>query len=262
MDLSRALAVCLEAVHDAGLLTLGYFGRAVEARFKGDHTPVTEADVRAEELIRSRLEAAFPDHGVVGEEHGVTNDGAAWRWYVDPIDGTKSFVRGVPLYGVLLALEAEGDVVVGAAEFPALGETLYAVAGGGAYLNGRPVRVRETASLADALVSFTDAYAFERAGLGAAWRRLMAAAYHRPGWGDAYGHACVATGRAEVMIDPVLAPHDAGPFGVILREAGGYFGDLLGNEGIHGGSGLSCTRALLPRVLELLNGAGDAPEVS
>ncbi|HEX7039146.1 MAG TPA: inositol monophosphatase family protein [Trueperaceae bacterium] len=262
MDLSRALGVCLEAVHDAGRLTLGYFGRALEARLKDDRSPVTEADVRAEELIRARLEAAFPDHGIVGEEHGVTNEGAAARWYVDPIDGTKAFVRGVPLYGVLLALEVEGEVVVGAAGFPALGETVYAVKGGGAYLDGRPVRVRETASLAEALVSFTDAYAFERAGLGDAWRRLMAAAYHRPGWGDAYGHACVATGRAEVMIDPVLAPHDAGPFGVILREAGGYFGDLRGNEGIHGGAGLSCTLGLLPQVLALLDVGGGSPAVS
>src|SRR5690606_10774732 len=147
---------------------------------------------------------------VVGEEHGATNEGAEARWYVDPIDGTKSFVRGVPLYGVLLALEVAGEVVVGAAAFPALGETVYAAKGRGAYLNGRRVRVRETASLADAVVTCTDAGAFDRAGMGEAWRRLMARAYHRPGWGDAYGHACVATGRAEVMLDPVLAPHDAG----------------------------------------------------
>jgi len=262
MDLDKALQVCLEAVHDAGRLTLGYFGRALEPRVKDDLTPVTEADVRAEELIRSRLEAAFPDHGVVGEEHGATNEGAEARWYVDPIDGTKSFVRGVPLYGVLLALEVAGEVVVGAAAFPALGETVYAAKGRGAYLNGRRVRVRETASLADAVVTCTDAGAFDRAGMGEAWRRLMARAYHRPGWGDAYGHACVATGRAEVMLDPVLAPHDAGPFGVILREAGGYFGDLRGNEGIHGGSGLSCTRTLLHQVLAVLNGEEPGPAVS
>src|SRR5690554_5316130 len=126
MQLSQVLDVCLEAVHDAGRLTLGYFGRGVEARYKEDRTPVTEADVRAEELIRGRLESAFPDHGIVGEERGSSNEGAPARWYIDPIDGTKSFMRGVPLYGVLLALEVEGRVVVGAAAFPALGETLYA----------------------------------------------------------------------------------------------------------------------------------------
>ncbi len=262
MELSKVLDVCLEAVHDAGRLTLGYFGRGLEASYKEDHTPVTEADVRAEELIRGRLESAFPEHGVVGEEHGASNEAAVARWYIDPIDGTKSFMRGVPLYGVLLALEVEGRVVVGAAAFPALGETLYAAEGHGAFLNGRRVRVRDAATLQDAFVSFTDARAFELAGMDSAWRRLMASSYHRPGWGDAYGHACVATGRADVMIDPQLSAHDAGPFGVILREAGGYFGDLSGNEGIHGGAGLSCSRSLLPQVLEVLNGAPSRPDVS
>ncbi len=254
MDLDKALAVCLEAVHDAGRLTLGYFGRALDVREKDDASPVTEADVRAEELIRSRLEAAFPDHGVQGEEHGLSNEGAGARWYIDPIDGTKSFMRGVPLYANLLALEVDGEVVVGAANFPALGEIVYAARGGGAFLNGRPVRVRETTDLTQAMVAFTDAASFEKAGMTAGWQRLMDATYHRPGWSDAYGHACVATGRVEVMIDPFLAPHDAGPFGVVLEEAGGWFGDLQGRPGIHGGSGISCNRELLPDVLRLLNG--------
>ena len=262
MDLGHALDVCLGAVHDAGRLTLGYFARGVGARLKDDMTPVTEADEAAEELIRARLRAAFPDHGVVGEEHGVTNAGAEARWYIDPIDGTKSFVRGVPLYAVLLALEVAGEVVVGAAAFPALGETLYAAKGRGAYLNGRRVRARDTARLEEAFVAFTDAHSFEAAGRGGAWRRLTARAYHRPGWGDAYGHACVAAGRAEVMIDPVLAPHDAGPFGVILPEAGGWFGDVRGRPGIHGGSGVSCTRALLPQVMAALNAPDDDAAVS
>lgn len=254
MDLSDALAVCLEAVHDAGRLTLGYFERAPEPRTKGDGTPVTEADVRAEELIRARLERAFPEHGIEGEEHGVSNESAGARWYIDPIDGTKSFMRGVPLYANLLALEVDGEVVVGAANFPALGEVVYAARGGGAFLNGRPVRVRETNDLSRAMVAFTDAASFEKAGLVEGWRRLMSATYHRPGWSDAYGHACVATGRVEVMVDPFLAPHDAGPFGVILEEAGGWFGDVRGRPGIHGGSGLSCNRQLLPEVLRLLGG--------
>ncbi|HZW98679.1 MAG TPA: inositol monophosphatase family protein [Trueperaceae bacterium] len=252
MDLTKALAVCLEAVHDAGRLTLGYFARAPEPRFKEDGSPVTEADLRAEELIRSRLEQAFPDHGIQGEEHGLTNEGAGARWYVDPIDGTKSFMRGVPLYANLLALEVDGEVVVGAANFPALGEVVYAVRGGGAFLNGRPARVRDTEDLSQAMVAFTDAASFAKAGMAEGWQRLMAATFHRPGWSDAYGHACVATGRVEVMIDPLLAPHDAGPFGVILEEAGGWFGDLSGRPGIHGGSGMSSNLPLRDEVLDLM----------
>lgn len=255
MNTDKALAVCLEAVHDAGLLTLGYFGRALEVHVKDDASPVTEADVRAEELIRSRLERAFPDHGIQGEEHGLSNEGAGARWYIDPIDGTKSFMRGVPLYANLLALEVDGQVVVGAANFPALGEVVYASRGGGTFLNGRPARVRDTADLSQAMVAFTDAASFAKAGLEVGWRRLMDATYHRPGWSDAYGHACVATGRVEVMVDPLLSSHDAGPFGVILEEAGGWFGDVKGRPGIHGGSGVSCNLELKPEVLRLLTGA-------
>lgn len=252
-SLDNALDVCLTAVHDAGRLTLGYFGSRVDSSKKADDSPVTVADVKAEELIRSRLEAAFPDHGIVGEEHGVSRPEAAARWYIDPIDGTKSFMRGVPLYAVLLALEVEAEVVVGAAYFPALDELLYARQGGGAFLNGRRVQVSPVADLADAFVSFTDAASFAAHGREDAWRRVQRATYHRPGWSDAYGHALVAGGRVEVMLDPVLNAHDAGPFGVILPEAGGYFGDFAGNAGIHAGEGLSTSRTLLPALVELLS---------
>ena len=254
VDLTRAMQVCLEAVHDAGRLTLGYFGTGVDVHLKNDDSPVTVADMKAEELIRSRLEAAFPDHGIVGEEHGTTREDASHQWYVDPIDGTKSFIRGVPLYAVLLGLAVEGEVVVGAAYFPALDEMVYAARGEGTRLNGRPCRVRDTIDLARAMVGFTDAASFDKHGRGAAWQRVMAATYHRPGWSDAYGHALVATGRLEVMIDPILNAHDAAPFGIILPEAGGYFGDLAGNPGIHAPEGMSTTAALLPAMLRLING--------
>jgi len=246
------MQVCLEAVHDAGRLTLGYFGTGVGVDYKGDDSPVTIADVKAEELIRSRLEAAFPDHGIVGEEHGVSREGATHRWYIDPIDGTNSFIRGVPLYAVLLGLEVEGEVVLGAAYFPALDEMVHAAKGHGTHLNGRRCMVRDTTDLARAMVGFTDAASFERHGRGAAWRRVMDATYHRPGWSDAYGHALVATGRLEAMLDPILNAHDAAPFGIILPEAGGFFGDFAGNPGIHAAEGMSVTAALLPDMLRLL----------
>ena len=258
MDHRRALDVCLEATYDAGRSTLAAFGSAVRAEFKEDDTPVAGADRAAEELIRARLEAAFPDHGIVGEEHGVSRPDAPQRWYIDPIDGTKSFMRGVPLYAVLLALEVEDRIEVGAAYFPALDEMVYATRGGGCFLNGRPCRVRDTATLDRAMVAFTDAASFARHGKASAWQRVQDATYHRAGWSDAYGHACVATGRLELMLDPVLNAYDAGPFGVILPEAGGWFGAWDGTPGIHGGEGVSTTRQLLPKVLELLAGPAQA----
>ncbi len=258
MDHDHALDEALQIAFDAGRLTLGAFRRGVPTEYKEDDTPVTATDRAAEELMRARLAAAFPEDGVLGEEFGEERADAPRRWILDPIDGTKAFVRGVPLYATLLALEVEGVVELGAAYFPALDEMLYAVRGHGAHLNGRQVRVADTPSLARAAVGFTDAGSFEVHGRGAAWRRLQAASWYRAGWGDAYGHALVASGRLELMLDPVLNPWDCAPFAVILPEAGGWFGDWSGRATIHGGEGLSTTETLLPEVLACIRGS-DAP---
>ena len=161
-------------------------------------------------------------------------------------------MRGVPLYGVLIGLEIENRIVAGAAYFPALDEMLYAADGSGCFLNGRRCRVRSTQSLARSIVSFTNAASFKAAGREAAWQRVLGTAYHSVGWSDAYGHALVATGRLELMLDPIMNPYDCGPFPVILREAGGYFGDWSGKETIYGNEALSTTRDLLPEVLRLI----------
>ena len=255
--LATFLEFAVETAHLAGRTTLGRFQAGLEAEFKPDDTPVTEADRKAEELIRARIEATYPGHGILGEEFGEIGAGASHRWLIDPIDGTKAFARGVPLYGVLIALEVEGRVEVGVAHFPALGDSVYAASGSGCFWNGRRCRVATTRTLSRAFVSCTDPGSFRRHGRQQAWTRLQRAAYHRAGWSDAYGHALVATGRLELMLDPVLNAWDAGPFPVILREAGGFFGDWKGVETIYGREGLSTTATLLPEVLQLI---GDRPE--
>jgi len=253
-NLRPYLDFATQLAFEAGTLTLGYFRRSLHADYKEDDTPVTVADREAEALIRRRIEASYPDHAVVGEEFGEDDKEASHRWLVDPIDGTKAFVRGVPLYGVLLGLELEGHVEVGVAYFPALGEMCCAATGEGCTLNGRRVRVLETESLGRSTVAFTDVGSFERYGRGAAWDRISRAAYDRRGWSDAYGHMLVATGRVEAMLDPAMSPWDCGPFPVLLREAGGYFGDWAGNETVYGGEALSTTKKLLPEVLGLIKG--------
>jgi myo-inositol-1(or 4)-monophosphatase len=251
-DLQHALDVALEAAFVAGRRTLAHFGTGVAVEYKEDATPVTVADRDAEQVLRAHLGRAFPDHGVVGEEEGADRADASHVWWLDPIDGTKSFVRGVPLYGVLVALAIEGRVEVGVAHFPALGMTVSAASGLGTRLDGRPVRVRATERLADAFVGFTDAGAFARHGRAGAWDRVRAATAFQAGWGDAYGHALVASGRLEVMLDPVMNAWDGGPFPVLLREAGGRFGDWRGRETIHGGEALSVSEALWPQLEPLL----------
>jgi myo-inositol-1(or 4)-monophosphatase len=239
-------------------LTLGFFQTDLRPDFKADDSPVTVADREAEALIRRRIEKRYPRHAILGEEQGAkTGDDSAFRWIIDPIDGTKAFIRGVPLYAVLIGLEIEKRCEVGVAYFPALNEMIYAATGGGCFWNGRRARVAPTTRLDRAYTGFTGAGSFRPAGRFQAWQRILQASYHSVGWSDAYGHALVATGRMEVMLDPVLNPYDCAPFPPILGEAGGYFGDWSGNETIYAKEGLSTTRALLPQVLERLQADRD-----
>ena len=256
VELRDHLDFAVETAYEAGRLTLGYFRTgAARPEFKDDDTPVTAADREAERLMRARISERYPGHAVMGEEYGVGDEGASVRWILDPIDGTKAFVRGVPLYAVLIGLEIEGSCEVGAAYFPALDEMLHAATGLGCYLNGRRTRVASTETLADGIVSFTDAKSFELYGREGEWQRIRFAAGDARGWSDAYGHALVATGRADLMLDPAFNPWDGGPFPPILREAGGYFGDWSGSETIYAGEAMSTTRKLLPEVLCLISGA-------
>jgi myo-inositol-1(or 4)-monophosphatase len=254
LRLRSLLDFALDAAWQAGQLTLGYFQTGVAVDRKEDQSPVTVADRSAEELLRRLIEARFPEHAIVGEEFGEADKDSTHRWILDPIDGTQSFVRGVPLYGVLMGLEISGEVVLGVAHFPALGEMIGAARGEGCRWNGRAAGVSGASRLEEALVAFTDSR-----DLGArfpnGWPRLQAACRVVRGWSDCYGHALVATGRAEVMVDPIMSPWDCAALMPILAEAGGTFTDCRGRATIHGGSALSTNGPLLGPVLELL-GAG------
>ena len=266
MELRPFLDLAVETAYEAGRLTLGYFRTgAARPEFKEDETPITVADQEAERLIRGSIRGRYPGHGIVGEEYGDEggSDGTAdgLRWVVDPIDGTKAFVRGVPLYAVLIGLEVEGVCEVGAAYFPALDEMVCAATGEGCFANGRRARVSDTARLRDGIACFTDARGFDKYGRREEWLRVLSAAGDARGWSDAYGHALVATGRADLMLEPALNPWDAAPFPPILREAGGVFCDWSGKETIYADEGLSTTPALLPEVLRLIeDGDEDAAD--
>jgi histidinol-phosphatase len=254
-SLRSFLDFAVDTAYAAGRLTLGYFQTGLRPTFKRDGSPVTVADRQAEKLIRRRIGQQYPAHAIVGEEFG--SQGSAdvpYRWFIDPIDGTKSFVRGVPLYAVLLGLEIDGSSQVGVAYFPALDEMLCAASGEGCYWNNRRTQVSTVSTLEQAVVAFTDPASFERFGRAGAWERIQAATYHRAGWSDAFGYLLVATGRVELMLDPVMSPWDSGPFPPILQEAGGYFGDWQGNPTIYAGEALATTGVLLPEVLAVIRG--------
>jgi histidinol phosphatase-like enzyme (inositol monophosphatase family) len=239
------LEFAVDLARRAGQVTLEHFHRGVAVEAKADGSPVTEADRAAEVLMRERIEARFPDHAILGEEFGSAREGAARRWILDPIDGTKSFARGVPLYGVLVALEERGEAVLGVLHFPALGgETVWAARGEGCWWNGRRCAVSSLADPGAALVLTTEARPFADAGRGEAWDRLRRSARLARTWGDCYGHALVATGRAEAMVDPAASPWDAAALRPCVEEAGGVFTDWSGNATHLGGAAVSTNAAL------------------
>jgi histidinol phosphatase-like enzyme (inositol monophosphatase family) len=225
--MSPRLALALEAAYRAGRFTLAHFNVGVPVERKADRSPVTLADMGAERIIREMLGAAYPGEAILGEEEGGSRTGSS-LWVIDPIDGTKSFVCGVPLYATLLSYEEGGEPLVGVCYLPALDEVLYAEKGSGAHWNGRPCRVSDKGSLEGAVICCGSHASLRQAGLDGAFGRLAERATATRTWTDAYGHALVATGRVEAMVDPVLKYWDIPAMMLIVREAGGEFTDLKG----------------------------------
>lgn len=241
----------------AGARALSQFGGALRVETKGDGSPVTEADRDAERLAREWLALHFPEDGVVGEELGVTRPDARRQWFLDPIDGTKAFVRGVPLWGTMVAVAEDGVVLAGAVFYPALGELVVAARGEGCFWNGQRARVSNVSSLAQATALTTEA----KRGPEGLQRVLSRAGISRT-WGDCYGYLLVATGRAEVMVDPVLNPWDAAAIIPIIEEAGGVVTALNGGAPMGAGSLVATNAALAKEVRALLATAAPPSSVA
>lgn len=263
-DVSARLEFALDAALQAEELILGYYQSptlAVES--KRDSSPVTAADRGAEELIRKLITREFPADGVLGEEFPETPGTSGYRWILDPVDGTKSFIHGVPLFGTLIGLEYddrsgnEPTCVAGVCRFPALHEVVYAARGGGAWWKigdaaPRPATASQVSRLEDATFCVTNPARWEKSGRGDAYQRLLTSVHLMRGWGDCFGHVLVATGRAEIMIDPALNPWDCAALVPILEEAGAVFCDWTGRTTIYSGNGMSIVASLKETVLELL----------
>jgi len=249
--LGDLLDVAIRAARAGGRRTLAYFNVGAAVEWKADNTPVTAADRESEAAIRQVITAAFPTHTVLGEEEGERVGTAPIRWIVDPLDGTRTFVRGVPLYGTLVGVEVEGDPVVGVAYLPALDEMVAAARGLGCTWNGRPCRVSSVTRLDGALLCVTD----ERTARARsdAYDRLASATAMQRTWADCYGYVLVATGRAEVAVDPIVNVWDCAALLPIVEEAGGRFTDWRGRRTIAGGEAVATNGELHPAVLELLH---------
>ncbi len=259
-DLDRRLQFARETARAAGRITLNLFGsRGLAVDRKADDSPVTVADREAEEYVCRKIAEVYPEDGWIGEEHGTREGSSGYRWIIDPIDGTKSFICDVPLYATLIGLEYESRPVLGVIELPALGESVFARVGGGAWhVAGeqppQPARVSATSQLNEAVFVTSEAKSFGERGAEDAYRRLERACWITRTWGDAYGYYLVATGRATVMVDPIMSVWDAAAILPILEEAGGRFTDWSGNATVHGGEGVGTNGHIHEDVLKLLRG--------
>jgi histidinol-phosphatase len=251
-ELNELLEFAVDLGRGAGEITLKYFRKQPQTSTKSDGSFITIADREAESYLRRRIAEAFPDDGILGEEEGELQGRSGRRWILDPIDGTFAFVHGVPFYGVLIALEIEGELTVGVVNIPALGELVSAAKGVGCFLNGERVRVSSTAALEDALLLCTDFSACARYGFGQAAELLQARAKTSRTWGDCYGYVLVATGRADVMLDPVMNLWDCAPLLPIMEEAGGRFTDWRGKRTAAGGNAVATNRVLFDEVMRVI----------
>ena len=253
MNLQPYLTFARQLAYRAGRITLSHYHKGIQHDLKQDESPVTAADHATEEFIRGEIERTYPSHAIVGEEFGEkAGEGNPFRWFVDPIDGTKSFMKGVPFYSVLIALEIEGISRVGVACFPALDEILYAADGLGCWWNGKRTRVSDVSDFKHAVFSYTSWSGFHTLKRHKVFERLHKECFYGRGWGDAYGYHMVATGRADIMIEPAINIWDVAPFPAIFREAGGFFGSWDGKEGHRHGEGLACNAALKPKLVKLI----------
>ena len=251
-----ALAWCDETDR----IALEHFRRDIDVERKPDRTFVTVADRGVEQRIRERIADAFPGHGVVGEEYGTDTGDAATRWYVDPIDGTHNYIRGIPIFATLLAVERDGELQAAVISAPALRERWYAWRGGGAWASGgartQPTRLRVSriADLADAQILYTSSIGLERSGRAPGFRSLLEAAWRDRGFGDFWSYTLVAEGAAEAMVEIDLQTWDAAAPTLLVEEAGGRVTDLDGRRSIDSRTILATNGHLHDKVRSVLLG--------
>ena len=250
-ELDRALAAAVDAARAAAKIALGYYHGVFEVTIKPDHTPVTQADRESEQAIVGILGAAFPDVGVLGEEFGAQGPRER-RWIIDPIDGTKNFVRRIPIWATLIALEDDGEVVAGVIHNPAAGEMYTARRGGGARRNGELVHVSDVADLGAAYLIHSGLNILRQGPSWDGFLRLVDATDRQRGFGDYVGYGLVADGRSEIYAEAGLKPWDLAPCKIVVEEAGGRFTDFDGRPTIYTGTALATNGRLHDRVVALL----------
>ena len=257
--MDKILSAAIEAAKAAGDIARHYFRTNLTVETKADRTPVTRADRECETRITEILSAYFPDHGFLGEELGERAGKINSRWIIDPIDGTKNFIRGIPFFATLIALEEAGEITAGAMYAPALDELLYAQKGQGAFFQSaaeeaRRVHVSNVAQLQDAMLIHGGLNDLKTRPCWQPFLSLVDATSRQRGFGDALGHSVVICGQAEVTLEPEIKPWDVAPTKILVTEAGGRYSDFAGNPSIYTGTAVISNGCVHDDVIALLQG--------
>jgi histidinol-phosphatase len=245
--------LAVEAARKAGDLARTIYDTAVEVEWKADKSPVTVADRNAEEFIRTLVRRHFPGDGFLGEEYGEEPSGTGFRWVIDPIDGTRSFVRHIPIWATLIGLEYRGEQIGGVAYIPVFGQLYRALRGDGAYRDDRRIRVSDVADLSESLLCYSSIGWFRKAGRERTFLELAAKTQRQRGFGDFYGFVLVAEGAVELMVEHGVSPWDVAATKAIVEEAGGTFTDWDGTPTIDRPDVLASNGKLHRAVLDILN---------
>jgi histidinol phosphatase-like enzyme (inositol monophosphatase family) len=252
--MDEILVVAIDAAKAAGEIALHYFRTNLTVETKADRTPVTRADRECESRIVELLGARFPEIGFLGEEHGERPGQGNARWIIDPIDGTKNFIRGIPFFATLIALEEEGEVTAGVMYAPAINDLLYARKGRGAFANGQSVRVSDVHELRDAMLIHGGLQDLKTRPCWPSFLQLVDGTARQRGFGDALGHSIVIRGQAEVALEPEIKPWDVAATKIIVTEAGGRFSDFAGSSSIYAGSAVISNGRVHDQVVDILQG--------
>ncbi|MCC6465931.1 MAG: histidinol phosphate phosphatase [Planctomycetes bacterium] len=264
------LALAQDAVFDAGnAVAKMYYNLSIDVVWKHDGSPVTKADHECEKILRRRISAVFPDDAIIGEEHEDEHGTSGFKWIIDPLDGTESFIRKVPIFGTLVGLELAGEVVAGLCYMPAQREYAWSSRGQGCWwaqdttgaenveaLRERAIRAKVSPldDLKEAMITTSGQGAFHRSKRVEAFTKLRAATRKDRGWGNCWGHLLVATGRVEVSIEPKIREWDVAPFASMVAEAGGRLTDFAGEPSIYSGHAICSNGVLHPAVLKAVSG--------
>ncbi len=252
LELSKILDTAIQIAEQGGHMALSYFRKAILIEIKENLTPVTVADKKTEEFMRAELLAAFPGFGILGEEFGEESVQNEFVWTIDPIDGTRSFIRGIPLWGTLLGLLHNGEPILGVMVLPALKETYSAARGLGTYCNGHQLHVSPHSEMKTANIALGDAYAFEETGTEKIFQLLTKKAELARGYTDCFGHALVMRGSLDAMVDPLVSIWDVAPLATLVEESGGEYFSFEGEQTIRAKSFISCGPKMKEELLGIL----------